>query len=170
MERPDFSLCAKEAERLLKKYYYTKPPIDPEQIAEGEGLRVVYADFEHPYSEDVSGFFDLERNFIIVNNEISDNRITFTIAHELAHYILHREYIETNIYIPMPRNNYYGNEKPKEETEADQFAANLLVPLKMLKKYKSVASVSELANLFFVSEDVIRYRLNLLDRHPSLAA
>ena len=169
MVKPDFDRCSREAKKLLKKYHFSKPPIDPEAIAEGEGLRVLYADFEYPDNENVSGFFDMKKNSIFVNNEISDNRITFTIAHEHAHNVLHQEYIRSQNYVPMPRNNNYPNGKPKEETEADQFAANLLVPLNMLKKYKEFASVRELAGLFFVSEDTIRFRLDVLRRYPSLA-
>lgn len=169
MANPDFARVSKEAGALLKKYKYFAPPIDPERIAELEGLRVVYAEFEPPDDENVSGFFRLENNTIVVNKAINQNRITFTIAHELAHYALHQDYIRGNNYMPMPRNNEYPNGKPVEEVEADMFAANLLVPLSMLKRYRAVATVSELSRLFFVSEDVVRNRLDLLERHPSLA-
>ena len=169
MDKPNFKLCQSKADKLLRKYSYTKPPIDPEKIAEDEGIRVLYADFESPDSELYSGFFDLNRNSIVINNAISDNRITFTIAHELGHQQLHQDYIKSNDYKPMPRSNGFDDAKSKEEFEADQFAANLLVPLKMLKRYRSIASVSELGTLFFVSEDVIRKRLDLLKRHPYLA-
>lgn len=169
MAKPDFKLCKSAADKLLKKYAYSKPPIDPEKIAEDEGIRVLYADFEAPDKDLYSGFFDLTRNSIIVNNNNPGNRITFTIAHELGHQQLHQDYIKSNEYRPMPRSNGFDKDKTKEEFEADQFAANLLVPLKMLKRYKSVASVSELATLFFVSEDVIRKRLDLLSRYPNFA-
>lgn len=170
MERPDFKRAASAATGLLKKYKIVAPPIDPETIAEAEGIRVLYADFAPPSDKDTSGFFRLSDNSILVNNDISDNRITFTIAHELAHHVLHQEYIRSNNYMPMPRNNWYPNGKPKEEVEADTFAANLLVPLPMLKKYMNVASVGELSRLFYVSEDVVINRLDLLRRHPGLAA
>lgn len=169
MVKPNFRACQSKADALLKRYAYTKPPIDPEWIAEQEGLRVLYADFEHPDSDNISGYFELNDNSIIVNNDISDSRITFTIAHELGHYALHQEYIKSNDYRPMPRTNGFDVEKTKEEFEADQFAANLLVPLKMLKRYKDIASEGELAKLFFVSDEVIRKRLDLLERYPYLA-
>lgn len=169
MNKPNFKQCKISADKLLKKYDYTMPPIDPERIAEEEGVDVIYADFEEPFNKSVSGFFDLKQNRIVINKDISDNRITFTIAHELAHHQMHQEYIKGANYKPMPRSNVYLDNKPKEEIEADQFAANLLVPLKMLKRYEKVASVSELASLFFVSEGVIRNRLSLLSRHPYLA-
>lgn len=169
MGTPNFRLCQTKADMLLKKYAYTKPPIDPEKIAESEGVQVYFADFEYPDNEKYSGFYSSVDKSITINNEISDDRITFTIAHELGHHELHQEYIASNDYTPMPRSNGFDENKTKEEFEADQFAANLLVPLKMLKRYKDIASISELAKLFFVSEEVIRRRLDLLSRHPYLA-
>lgn len=167
--KPNYNKASLEAARLLEKYGYDKPPIDPELIAESEGLNVVYADFEEPFDEEVSGFFRLRDKTIVVNNSISGNRILFTIAHELGHHVLHQDFIRSNDYIPMPRNNEYPNGKPVEEVEADTFAANLLVPLKALKKYREIASIDELASLFFVSRDVIVNRLDLLSRYPNFA-
>lgn len=171
--KPNFNHAAEKAAELLKQHGFQKPPIDPEAIAEEEGLRVYFAEFKAPHDEKTSGFFQLSEDdnggSIYVNSSNSDNRITFTIAHELAHYILHKEYIKSNKYQPMPRHNKYDGEKPVEEIEADFFAASLLVPLKMLKNYRDFASEEELARLFFVSLDVIRNRLDLLKRHPSLA-
>lgn len=165
----DFKLATTAANDLLKKYAMTRPPIDPELIAEEEGVRVLYAQFEPPADEKTSGFFRLQDKSILVNEEISRNRITFTIAHELAHFVLHQDFIKSNDYIPMPRYNEYDGEKPKEEIEADFFAASLLVPLKMLKTYVDIATVDELSNLFFVSRDVISNRLDLLERYPAFA-
>ena len=164
--KPQYGRATDAAYNLIKSHGYTSPPIDPEQIAEDEGVHVVYAEFEGSDKDDVSGFFDLSSGTIYVNEDISDNRITFTIAHELAHYILHQEYIKSNNYVPMPRKNRYDGIKPVEETEADWFAASLLVPLYMLKKYEGIATPTELAKMFFVSEDVIENRLDLLRRHP----
>ncbi len=167
--KPNFAAATAAADEILTQYNFTRPPIDPEKIAEAEGLRVVYADFDGESASSVSGFFRLRDMTIVVNKAIHPNRITFTIAHELGHYKLHQAYIKSNDYQPMPRNNVYRGRKPKEETEADFFAASLLVPLHLLRKYASVADVFELARLFFVSEEVIRNRLDLLVRHPALA-
>lgn len=169
MTRPNFDLASSEALKLIKKYSFARPPIDPERIADDEGIRVVYAKFQFPDNDKYNGFFRLNDNTIVVNDEIYDNRITYTIAHELGHHFLHQDYIKSNDYMPMPRRDRYDGPKPKEETEADTFAANLLVPLFMLKEYKDFATERELARLFFVAEEVIRYRLDLLRRHPSLA-
>lgn len=81
----------------------------------------------------------------------------FTIAHELAHYILHRSWAESQSYRVMPRRNIYTGPKPPQEQEADAFASHLLVPRDILRKYKGIASISELSRMFAVSEDVIMH-------------
>jgi Zn-dependent peptidase ImmA (M78 family) len=45
------------------------------------------------------------------------------------------------------------------EQEANAFAAHLLVPRAMLEKYRGLASIAELSELFAVSMPVIKNRL-----------
>lgn len=165
---PDFRKAASAASQLRERFSLT-PPFDPERVAEAQNIRVVYAKLKPPYDSQVSGFFRKSDNTIVVNKEISPNRMTFTIAHELGHALLHQEYIKETRYRPVFRTNVHVKDKPVEEIEADTFAANFLVPLNTLKKYRDMANISELAKMFAVSEDVIVNRLDLLDRHPSLA-
>jgi Zn-dependent peptidase ImmA (M78 family) len=161
-----FKRAQAEAERLLAKYRIEKPPIDPEAIAEAEGVGVVYSHFHGRVGEELAGFSQrYPHPRIIVNAEMSAARKTFTIAHELGHHILHSHYVEDEgNYRVLPRRNEYGDEgKPDEEKEADAFAANLLVPLRMLKRYKDFASPSELANMFLVSKDMMLHRLKWMN-------
>ena len=61
--------------------------------------------------------------YVVVNDNESVQRIRFTIAHELGHYLLgHLGPDNANL------NREYGNIKPIQETEADMFAARLLSP------------------------------------------
>lgn len=154
---PDFKKARSEAARLIKELGLKAPPIDPRQIASALGVDVEYRDFPNEFS-DVSGYIRSQDRHIVVNNDQSPNRMFFTIAHELGHDILHREYAKSNRYQVLPRNDQYKGTKPPEEVEADIFAANLLVPF-LLKKYKPLASVRELSRLFMVSEDVIQNQL-----------
>lgn len=156
----NFERAQAQAEKILKNFGIKHPPVDPEAIAESMGVDVVYAHFMAPYDDQISGFIELEPiPRIVVNAAIHPNRKTFTIAHELAHFVLHQDYAKSGNYRILPRKNEYTGNKPDEEREADAFAANLLVPYGELKKYASLASVPELARIFLVSDQVISNRL-----------
>jgi len=62
---------------------------------------------------------------------------------------------DTAILLRLPIGS---NETDPLEKEANCFAANLLVPKYLLDKYKD-KDVADLAKLFNVSKDVIRFRL-----------
>lgn len=168
-KKPNFALASSKANEARALLDQSRPPFDPEKVAEHLGIEVIYADFGEPFSSEICGFYRKRDNKIVVNKAIPANRMTFTIAHELGHARLHSEYIKSTDYQPVFRRNGFVRDRPKEEFEADAFAADFLVPLSALKRYKEIADVQELATLFAVSEEVIERRLDLLSRHPSLA-
>lgn len=155
----DFARAQRRAEDIIREFGITSPPIDPEAIAEALDVDVVYARFSSDVSDQISGYIEPARSRIVVNRDIKPNRKTYTIAHELGHYLLHKEYTKSDKYQVFPRMNQYSGQKPDEEREADAFAANLLVPEKFLREYKDYASTSELARMFCVSQEVILHRL-----------
>ena len=79
---------------------------------------------------------DDKGNFTIyLNNKHSNTRHIFTIAHELGHYFRHQKYFETNNSIEEPLYNtfqkdrtQYSEEESTREREANEFAAELLMP------------------------------------------
>lgn len=156
---PDYDLVQSVVRDVLHENSIIEPPISPREIAENYGLRVIFADFPDSLSN-VMGFFDFEGGGIYVNAADAPNRQTFTVAHELGHERLHRQYIKNNPaeYKFLLRQPLAGA-KDSIEQEANAFAAHLLVPRDMLKRYVNVASVPELSRLFVVSEEVIRWRL-----------
>lgn len=159
----DYDRAKKAARALLEKYKITKAPIDPEAIAENEGIEVVYATFNGPISDEVAGYSEPMNGRIVVNRDLHTNRKIYTIAHELGHHVLHKDYLDNEgAYQVFPRLNSYSGAKPPEEQEADAFAAELLVPLAMLRKYVDFASPSELASMFLVSREVILNRMKWL--------
>jgi len=155
----DYKGLQRRAERVVEEAGIRNPPINPVYLANRAGLDVVYARFPSPMSDEVSGYIEPENRRIVVNRDISGVRQIFTIAHELAHYELHREYAQSENYRVLTRSNSYADTKPDIEKEADAFASYLLVPTPMLKRYQDVGSVRELARAFGVSEDVIRMRM-----------
>ncbi len=158
----DCTNAQKKAEELIEKYGYEYPFVDVFAIAQAEGLTLKeYKSDDNDVLKNTAGFFDPDSKTIFVNKDDPPNRITFTVAHELGHFILQHEAAKYGV---LPRWQIPGQEKEEVEKEADAFAANLLVPRKMLKKVMqeyglSSKNVSILANMFGVSDAVMRYRL-----------
>ena len=159
-QSPNYEKAREKASKLLEKYDIVRPPVDPEPIARAEGIDVFYVDFKGDSQSKVSGVYDFEKKRIYVNKSISVNRMMFTIAHELAHVLLHEDYTQSDEYRALPQENIYF-EKNNKEKEADAFAVSLLVPRDFLKKYAQFATISKLADIFLVSEDIIINQKNI---------
>lgn len=152
----DFDKAIREAKRVLDDFGFSAPPINPVTIARELGARVSFVSMpKHP---NVSGFYDAQDDAIYITKGEYPKRQTFTIAHELGHRLLHRDWAASNDYRVMLRDQSQMILDDKEQ-EANAFAAHLLVPRDMLNDYRRVASIEELSNLFIVSMPVIRNRL-----------
>lgn len=99
-----------------------------------------------------------EQWIIQVNSKHNEVRQRYTLAHEFAHYCLHR-----NDYSAFEDTAFFRKEENKTmiEYEANQFAAELLMPEKSVKLAISedILSLKELAKRFGVSLIAMRYRL-----------
>ncbi|WP_160299164.1 ImmA/IrrE family metallo-endopeptidase [Sphingomonas sp. SRS2] len=128
------------------------------EIAETQGVDVVFADFGEA-GERVAGFCDFESGKLYVNANDPVARQTFTIAHELGHWVLHRRFFEENPdeYSILPRFQKPSAKNPFEQ-EANHFAANLLVPKRLLAPVKD-AGATVLAKVFGVSREMMENRL-----------
>lgn len=135
----DIERARKEATSLLVRYRIVKPPVDSGAIALAEGIEVFDARFPG-ISKRISGVFDFRTDRIILNRDIPEERRAFTVAHELGHALMYREYARSKDYRAMPYGNWWRDGKPDVDLEADAFAANLLVPLEMLRRWWSRAS------------------------------
>jgi len=131
-------------------------------------LGIPYA-FEAPLPEGVSGiviYDDKSKQYkIAVNKNDSRERRVFSLAHELGHYKLkHLDFnkAQNDVKFRMSLYNYDGPEK-KQETEANYFAATLLVPEQKLR-WALTQSIDTrvIAKYFGVSEAVIINRMNWL--------
>lgn len=123
-----------------------RPPIPVHRIAEENGVDVVFADFGK-HTDTVAGFCDFKNAKLYVNRKDRADRQSFTIAHELGHWILHRDLFlsEPDLYPILPRFADPNRADPLEK-EANHFAANLLVPEHLLEPIKG-APVSMLAKV-----------------------
>ena len=154
--RPRWQLAEKRAEDLSSDY--SRPPIPVLEIAERSGVNVVFANFGGN-SEKVSGFCDFEEKRIYVNSEDIQERQSFTMAHELGHWLLHRDYYLDNPekYPVLPRFKDPDRDNPMEK-EANKFAACLLVPERLLRPVKD-APLASLASVFGVSRTMMEFRV-----------
>ena len=152
---PRWNLVREKANELTRDF--SVPPIPVLDLAEKSGVNVVFSDFG-PHSEMVAGFCDFQARRIHVNAKDRLPRQTFTIAHELGHWLLHRDAFlaDPKKYAVLPRF-----QEPKNnvfEVEANGFAADLLVPRRLLLPVKG-GSVTTLAVIFGVSKVMMENRL-----------
>jgi Zn-dependent peptidase ImmA (M78 family) len=136
-------------------------PIDPVAISLKLGIKAV----QMALPENVSGAIIKEQGkdaVIVVDRNDSNNRKRFTVAHELGHYIYRvfsNENNEEFEWIDF-RGEHSKTGEIKEEIFANNFAANLLMPSDMVKKYYSeTKNVLLLANKFGVSIESMIIRL-----------
>lgn len=99
---------------------------------------------------------------IRVNNGHSKTRQRFSIAHELGHFVYHKddenEFVDTTFFRGMTSDNL--------EYTANKFASELLMPedqVRQLIDKDNIRSVAELAEKFGVSSAAMLYRVKELN-------
>ena len=154
--QPRWEIARKRAEALTEDS--PAPPIPVHEVIETNGAQLVYTGFGE-FSDRVSGCCDFANATIFVNAADAWVRQRFTMAHELGHWLLHRDLYRSNSgrYRVLPRFAQPASDDPLEK-EANHFAANLLVPARLLRPVRGV-SVPRLAQAFGVSELMMGYRL-----------
>lgn len=170
MEKKD---VIQKAKNFCQEHNISNYPVNIVNLCSQNGLKV----FEEYLPNDVSGFIvvqpdDFENyktgKLIVVNLSDIPKRRRFTIAHELAHYILHKQESAT-LYAHRDAGQHGGI-----ETEADTFASNILMPENLvriaIKRLESESRVklplsmkiSYISNEFAVSLEAARIRLENL--------
>jgi Zn-dependent peptidase ImmA (M78 family) len=158
-----------EVNQLLAKYEIVTAPVRVEEIAKNEGLKVTPLQLE----EDVSGLLIIENEQAVIGFNKNESRVRrrFTIAHELAHYCLHREqgslFIDKQFRAYRTSASLYNSKTQHLEQEANAFAAAILMPDVLVKieleknpiDLGSEDEIRKLAKLFDVSTTAMHYRL-----------
>jgi len=149
---PRVGFCREAARKVLREHSVAGAPTPVEEIVARSGFEVL----ERDWPQGTSGILLRERRVIGVNRNHAPVRRRFSLAHEFGHYVLaHHLWFDAMGDVTIdnpPREGCEGPDKTPER-EADLFAAELLVPLAYLKReVRRGRPVSELANLFRVSE------------------
>ncbi len=162
-------LARKKARELLAEARVKLPPVPVEQLAVFKGADVHY----EPFSGELSGMVHRQsggKALIGVNALHSATRQRFTIAHELGHLILHQNeqfHVDENSPISF-RTSVSSQGVDSAEIEANQFAAELLMPMFLLNdaiakippNTGTEQAVAMLAEIFGVSEQAMTFRLS----------
>lgn len=159
-----------EAKKIWGTHIGKYGKTDPENLAKKIGLRVAYEKLDN----EVSGVLVLQESkpMIFVNSEQHSNRQRFTIAHELGHYLLHKQeqvHVD-NDFTVVYRDSKSSTGEDLHEIEANQFAAELLMPEKCVEQYLAEnkikviteTTIAEMADFFGVSLQAMSIRLSVL--------
>ena len=156
--------------KLLLEHRVTSPPVPVEEIARLLGAHVTYA----PFEGDLSGMVYREKSRVVigVNSLHHSNRQRFTIAHEIGHMLLHpgkEIHIDRTFYVNL-RDDLSTKAVDPQEIQANQFAAELLMPENLLLAdlagrvidFESDESLRKLALRYRVSPQALTLRLTNL--------
>jgi Zn-dependent peptidase ImmA (M78 family) len=168
MTRTKVADARKRARELIERFEIRTPPVPVDRIAKELGIRVQYA----PFDGELSGMAFVKDGKPIagVNSLHHPNRQRFTLAHEVAHILLDRNLIESEVHVDrgsLRRDTLASAGVDPVEIAANAFASELLMPEPLLEAVLAGRPVdledddliASLARRFKVSEAAMRYRL-----------
>lgn len=158
---PNLELARKWAAELVSRQGVSSPPIDAEPIARLQKVSVLYASFNAEAKEKVAAYCDPAR-VIYVNRDQPPEYKNYAIAHELGHFLLHPSYVESDKYQVLMLGTVAGTTGTDAEQEAHTFAAELLVPPRMLARFRHVTNPEELAARFVAPAELIREQMAMI--------
>ena len=155
-------------ERAIVDAHTREAPVRLAALARALGLSVYRSRLNDQISGKIQAvnFEDASAGFEIrVNKFENPRRQRFTVAHEISHYLLHRDRIKTEISDSIM---YRSTLSSKLEAEANSLAAELIMPSTLIKrdiaKYGRPTSEADLAwfaERYNVSKEAMRIRLGM---------
>lgn len=149
----------------IAERFYESAPVDVTALAEALGI-AVWEDDELP--ENVSGKIIEDPDnagssgySIVVRASDAYVRRRFTVAHEIAHFVLHKDRIGASL---TDDGMYRSNLSTWEEVQANSLAAEILMPKELILRYvrQYGPEAPLLAKFFKVSESAMQIRLRTL--------
>lgn len=151
-------IAARDARAIAASRGLKLVPFDVEGLASSVGLRIEYL----PLASDMSGFLRRQNGEWIagINSLHHANRRRFTLAHELGHYLLHRDAGNFEDGALFRREAQFD----RHESEANAFASKLLMPETEFRTLivSRNPNIDELARHFGVSAAAAKFRAEAL--------
>lgn len=145
MKKHQLNKIRLRAQELLQQHGITTAPINVEGLATSLGIQIRRT----PTTDDVSGFLYSKSGSTVigVNALHHPNRQRFTIAHELGHHLLHNfEDVHVDQFVMKLRSGASSTGEHVEEIEANRFAAELLIPERILLQEITRLGVQDLSD------------------------
>ncbi len=149
------SVAKKLAQKVIKETGISVAPVSLQKVIEHLQKTIDLSVMRAPLTDKVSGLLvvctDLEKESVVIgfNPDKPWCHRRFTIAHEIGHI--------------MMNHTCSGNsgDKSHNETEANNFAAELLIPTKLIKDdFKKLQNIPELAKLYRVSAEAMAIKIS----------
>src|ERR1700730_11291352 len=126
---------ATRVKEILTQFGVRAPPVPVDRIAKGLGAQLRFS----PLDEELSGMIYISEDtpIIGINSLHHPNRQRFSIAHEIAHLVLHPHLLSGKVhvdkefrvqFVTLNRDGTSALGTEKIEVDANQFAAELLMP------------------------------------------
>jgi Zn-dependent peptidase ImmA (M78 family) len=151
---------------IVQKYALVAP-VDVKAIIGDIGLTYV----ERDMPEGESGYIEYDgwHCTIAVNINEGPQRKRFTAAHELGHFMMHRDLLKKHRHLDRLFDEAANRNTARpldhhHEVQANQFASSLLMPKVTIERLlnEGVTTIRDLASRFDVSRLAMEYRLKTL--------
>lgn len=146
-------------------------PVNIENVAEKIGIAIILVPGINS-KLGMDGFLSNDLKCLYLDQDLYEDeenryepRIRFTIAHELGHYYLHRDVIESLDFKSVEEWVKFRMDLPPETTgwfeyQANEFAGRLLIPLEPLIEYTKKARSSIMKSLSWNSNPISKEQLS----------
>ena len=113
---------------------------------------------------------DTKEFSIVINDNHNIKRQNFTMAHELAHYVLHKDIVIDRGQLDRDSSKQYTDEERLLEREANIWGGNVLMPLQAIKDIiflnnldkNNPEHIKQIADRLEVSEEALRLQMRNL--------
>ena len=154
-----------EQQRILESHQQT-PPVLVGEVAKELGLIVKSVTLSASISGKIETDEGQENSFIIrINRHEPKYRQRFTVAHEIAHYLLHQDEIKSDGIVDTVL--YRSSLSNRLEAEANRLAADIIMPWHLLreaiqgKDLDDEETIVDIAQEFNVSKVALAIRLGI---------
>jgi Zn-dependent peptidase ImmA (M78 family) len=150
--------------RSIVSKHVQQAPVDVERLAHDLGLPVEKKPFTGNIAGQIKRDIDAEGGYkIFVNSDEHSHRRRFTIAHEIAHFLLHPNFIGDEVTDENYGDGMYRSKLSNAlEIEANKLASDLIMPVKLVRAFRQQNPQSdwrEVADHFDVSPEAAKIRL-----------